>query len=56
MSRLWAVAKVYLPVSMLPAFVITAIYIDWSKTQTYKKQKELERLGLQREFDKRINL
>lgn len=56
MKALWPTIKSYLPVSTLPIFVFTCIYLDLAKTKRYKAQKELESLGLQREFDKRINL
>lgn len=55
-TRIWPDIKAHLPVSTVPAFVITCIYLDWSKTQRYKERKELESLGLQREFDKKIKI
>lgn len=56
MARILSIIKAYAPVSTLPIFVIACIYMDLNKTKTYKQQKELESLGLQREFDKKINL
>lgn len=55
-KSVWPVVRAYLPVSTLPIFVGVCIYLDYSKTQRYKARKELERLGIQREFDKKINL
>lgn len=55
-KSIWPVVRAYLPVSTLPLFVGTCIYLDWSKTQKYKARKEIESLGLQREFNKKINL
>lgn len=58
-SKYWQVIKAYGPVSTLPIFVCTCIYLDWSKTQKYKARKAIEdlpRSKLQREFDKKINL
>lgn len=56
MKKIWPIVKAYAPVSTLPIFVFTCVYLDWARTQKYKKQKELESLGLQREFDRKINL
>lgn len=56
LSRIWRAFKPYIPVSALPLFVVTCIYLDMQRTKRYKKQKEIESLGLRREFDKKINL